>query len=491
MRWLWFVAPAAVALAALLLSLTLTPEEQRLRAALAHWMKHMAGPLRFADKTRTRALKRLSPAFEKVVALVGGGVNIGNAVLVPKQAYLSVRAASGSSGSQHATVVGRLAATAPKFLARPLPVYDGAPAENNGVRFSKDPAFMDEVLVEGLEAKAIGKWLTAELRETLMEAPAVWLHVEGKYFSVTQYGSLDADAIDELVGVADAFYAEHGYDPDESLLGDVETSEVQNDSSLAFRDGAKKTTKRARADKNAGGASTEALEPAGGRLRLSSAAVDVGLYALALGLTVLVLGNFAAFHPAALFNSPDVVTNEPWQGGWTTKGFGALVAVESLMVGLVVVQAYLMMSRGQSLGKLLFGSKVVNADGARPGFTKGVLLRQWIFALPPLVVAVVQAKPFSARNFFEQVPTTPVIAVTAVLVALGVTTALSGRALQDRLSGTRVVTTEPWHLVTLQLGTRTQTDLAVWRRLQVLGGLFVLFSGLSVAYLLGAKLLPF
>ncbi|HHH11315.1 MAG TPA: hypothetical protein ENK23_04490 [Sorangium sp.] len=229
--------------------------------------------------------------------------------------------------------------------------------------------------------------------------------------------------------------------------------------------------------------------PAPASLRLRSAAIDVGLYLVALAAIALVVGKLSAFHPAALFNSPDAVVDQPWQGGWTTKGVGALVAAESLLVGLVALQAYLTATRGRSIGKWLLGAKVVDRDGNAPNFVRGVLLRQWLWAAVPLVVAAVRAKPFSARTFFEQIPTAAVMAVAAAMVVLAVASSVAGgtRGLHDRIAQTHVVTAPAWRLPALQLGNSSHPDPIIVARLQTLGALFVVMAGLSVAYLLGVS----
>jgi uncharacterized RDD family membrane protein YckC len=49
---------------------------------------------------------------------------------------------------------------------------------------------------------------------------------------------------------------------------------------------------------------------------------------------------------------------------------------------LVVVQALLISTRGQSVGKLIVGTRIVRTDGAPAGFLHGVLIRQWLAYLP-------------------------------------------------------------------------------------------------------------
>ena len=111
---------------------------------------------------------------------VGGGAVLAYYELFPKLAYLAEMAADATSGSDHHTVVAKLAKPGPTFTVRPLPIVEGARVENTGVKFPKDPEFMQLFVVEGEDAKAIGKWLKRSMREALCEYPDVWLHVRGR-----------------------------------------------------------------------------------------------------------------------------------------------------------------------------------------------------------------------------------------------------------------------------------------------------------------------
>lgn len=51
------------------------------------------------------------------------------------------------------------------------------------------------------------------------------------------------------------------------------------------------------------------------------------------------------------------------------------------MLGGQILQWYLISTRGQSLGKLLLGIRIVTVSGSAPGFIYGVLLRQWVFGV--------------------------------------------------------------------------------------------------------------
>ena len=82
----------------------------------------------------------------------------------------------------------------------------------------KDPEFAEQVLVEGSEEKPIRTWLRANIRDTLLEHPDVWLRVQGDTMAVTIYGALDADGLTRLLEVADSIFAEHGPEDAPSLL---------------------------------------------------------------------------------------------------------------------------------------------------------------------------------------------------------------------------------------------------------------------------------
>ena len=55
--------------------------------------------------------------------------------------------------------------------------------------------------------------------------------------------------------------------------------------------------------------------------------------------------------------------------------------VRAFMIVAEVGQWALVAWRGQTVGKLLVGSRIVRGDGAAPGLVHGVLLREWFQAL--------------------------------------------------------------------------------------------------------------
>jgi uncharacterized RDD family membrane protein YckC len=59
-----------------------------------------------------------------------------------------------------------------------------------------------------------------------------------------------------------------------------------------------------------------------------------------------------------------------------------MVAVMGLGFALIVtVQAILVTTSGQSLGKKIVGTRIVRQDGTLPGFLYGVVLRSWLVAM--------------------------------------------------------------------------------------------------------------
>jgi uncharacterized RDD family membrane protein YckC len=55
---------------------------------------------------------------------------------------------------------------------------------------------------------------------------------------------------------------------------------------------------------------------------------------------------------------------------------------------LMIYQWYLIATRGQTLGKKWTGIKIVKMDGSRVDFVSGVVLRNWVLALPGFIPTV-------------------------------------------------------------------------------------------------------
>jgi uncharacterized RDD family membrane protein YckC len=294
------------------------------------------------------------------------------------------------------------------------------------VQFDKDPEFMDHFVVEGTDKRAIIKWLRPSMREALLEFPDAWLRIQGRVMTLTLYGEADAEQLDELVGAADALFAERGAGGGPTLFGDEDAPK-------------KKKRPKARPE------ISEELAPMSARL--SAGVLDAALYAVAIALLIGVLalreGGWATVSVTSLLGPPPAdPLDGAWQGGWTTKGFGALVAAECLLVGLFVYQTYLAARRGESIGKRLFGARVIGQGGEPVSFGRAVLLRTWLIAAIPLAVGAVLTRPFDTRIYlmglFEA--RIALIALGAVLLDLAPLFMGAGRrALHDYIARTRVV----------------------------------------------------
>ncbi len=441
-----------------------------MRRELRRWIDDMLGPLPdeeddFEDDAASRLVPRLPNVLARPVDGCGGGARLADVVLVPGLAYLAVRGSDAMSSSNHYTVACRLHSKAPRFVCRPLAIVDGRPVENDGIAF-EDADFTDHYVVDGDDERAVKEWLGDDVREALMQFPDLWLRVDGQTMTLSYYGYADAEMLDELIEAADIIFAEYGDGDGDPLFGDGPTK------------GAEKT--RADEDEFDDDDVIEVL--ASVQDRLTAGVIDFTLYALGAVLLVAVLGHLPGFHPSTLFNSPDLSVAEPWQGGWTTKGFGALVIVESYLLGLVTWQAYLGVARGQSVGKLLIGLQVNRTEGSERTFVRFVLLRQWVFVGIPLAVAAALARPFSARAFFSNIPTRIPAAVAlgvglVLLVSWITSNKLSG--IQDKIAGTQVVSCERYRLPTVQLGF-WKNDPIVGRRLVWGAFMLIAFIGMNI-----------
>jgi uncharacterized RDD family membrane protein YckC len=65
--------------------------------------------------------------------------------------------------------------------------------------------------------------------------------------------------------------------------------------------------------------------------------------------------------------------------GFLASGLGMAAGVAYL--ALVGLQAYLIATTGQSIGKRWFKIKIVKLDGSQVNFVTGVLVRQWLITL--------------------------------------------------------------------------------------------------------------
>lgn len=473
MRWLWFVGPLMVVATYIVVILTGTTEGARRKSTLVRWLDEFLGPLTGKDgKPLNRRVRALPSALAPIVEACGGGARVADIVLVPQHVYLAVRAADGETLSSQHTVVCRLKKAAPSLLVKPLPILDGRPAENRGLIV--DPEFAESFIVEGESVKAAKKWLEAEVRAELAELPELWLRTEGDVLAMTLYGPLDVDGLDALVGAADALYARFGA-TSATLFGDAanESESGREASKHRSRGGSTGATER---DVAYG-------ELAAPDLRLRAGAIDLALYGIGAFFVAAMNGSFPSFHPIALFNNPDVVVSEPWQGGFTTKGIGAFTAALLFLVGLFVYQTFLAAHHGRSIGKWLVGLKLARDDGSPVDFVHGVLLRKWLPAASVFALASFLTKPFAMGQAFSRVLTYGPLALAAGLVALGVATLSRDRdhrGFHDKLAGTKVVEAERASLVGIQLAATRGMDPMVFGQLTRALGLGVLFLALHV-----------
>lgn len=246
MLWLWYVAPFATLVVWFLTGLPGRHEARRDRE-IARWRALMvpetverkpvgyrehAKSKKSTDKKSTdksadkkpgpRQVTSLPGPLFRVVPELGGGVPLGYYELIEKLAYVAIMGPNLTNGSEYQVVLAKLARPAPWLMACPLPIVDGARLPNTGVQFKKDPDFMGLFMVEGPDAKAIGKWLSRPVRDALRDFPDAWLHVEDRAMALVLYGPVDAERLQELIATADTIFAEHGAEGGPSLLAESE-----------------------------------------------------------------------------------------------------------------------------------------------------------------------------------------------------------------------------------------------------------------------------
>ncbi len=475
MSWLWFMGPLMLLATYLSVVLSGTTEDARRRLQLNRWVDEFLGGLYDRDKKLlSRRVRALPNALLPLVDEAGGGARIADIVLVPQQAYLAVRGGSGQTLSSQHTVVCRLKKAAPSLVVRPLPFVDGRPLDNAGLVI--DTTFGESFIVEGSDVKAAKKWLDSEVRTTLLSLPEAFLRTHGENLTLTLYGSLDADRIDELVAAADALYAHLGAG-NASLLG---TGGRESS-------GAESPVSRTRETQLTAPAARVAVgELATPDLRLKAGFIDATLYGVAAFFVALTNGSFESFHPLALFNNPEFSVAEPWQGGFTTKGIGAFTAALGLLVGLFVYQAYLATHHGRSIGKGLIGLRIVRTNGGPVDFLHAVFLRQWVSLAAVVALAAFLAKPFSSGAMFARLLTFGPLVFGGGLVALGVATLARDRdhrGFHDNVADTKVVEALRVELPRMQLANTKGIDPVVFgQSMAVLGLALLLLFGLAIVY---------
>jgi len=241
MWWLWIVGPI---MAGLIFVLT-GKVDQRALQEIEAWREQLGarraklqkkakaageGKKKKLKDTRPKPVGALPRDFADVIEEIGEGRVVGQYELAPKVAYARFITGDAEGSSDHQSILVRLAEPGPTFTARPLPLLDQKNrVPNTGIEFRKDPEFFSSYLVEAdaTLAKAIGKWLSRDLRELLREHGEVWLCVRGRAMAVTLYGSIRAEKIAQLVELAEVFVAEHGADDGPSLFGDTDRSNVK------------------------------------------------------------------------------------------------------------------------------------------------------------------------------------------------------------------------------------------------------------------------
>lgn len=247
MWWLWIVGPI---MAGLIFVLT-GKVDQRVMQEIEAWQEQLGarraklqkkakaageGKKKKAKDTRPKPVGTLSREFAGVIEEIGEGRVVGQYELAPKVAYARFVMGDAEGSSDHQSILVRLAEPGPTFTARPLPLLDEkTPVPNTGIEFRKDPEFFSAYLVEAdaTLAKAIGKWLSRDLRELLRDNGEVWLCVRGKAMALTVYGSIREEKITGLVELAEVFVAEHGADDGPSLFGETDRSNVKEKSASA------------------------------------------------------------------------------------------------------------------------------------------------------------------------------------------------------------------------------------------------------------------
>ncbi len=177
-----------------------------------------------------KAIGTLGRDFADAIEQIGEGTVLRQYELVPKVVYARFVGGSAKGSSDHQTILVRLAEPAPTFIAKPLPLLDETThVPNTGIEFRKDPEFFSTYIVEAdaANAKAIGKWLSRDLRALMCEHGDVWLYVKGNVLALSVYGLIRADKIEALVDLAEVFVAEHGANNGPSIYGETDRTNVK------------------------------------------------------------------------------------------------------------------------------------------------------------------------------------------------------------------------------------------------------------------------
>lgn len=230
MPWLWYVGPIAVLVVWFLTGLR-TRHEARRDRELERWRALMLpeatqrpsgkrgdGRKAADEDAGPRLVRALPSSLRQMLEVTGGGEVLARYELVRKLAYVVIVGPNAKNGSEYQVVLVKLPEPGPELTVCPLPILDGQPVPNNGVQFKKDPDFMAQFVVEGPNAKAIGRWLSRPVRDVLRDFPDAWLFVRDRVMALAAYGPVDADRLYDLVAIADAILAERGGEDAPPLL---------------------------------------------------------------------------------------------------------------------------------------------------------------------------------------------------------------------------------------------------------------------------------
>ena len=144
------------------------------------------------------------------------------------------------------------------------------------------------------------------------------------------------------------------------------------------------------------------LVPAPRELRAGGVTIDSVAAAAAIGLSIA---------PLLIAGELSSGENTPL----TAAGWAFFLAGIAAFLG---AQAYFVATRGQSVGKMVVGTKIVQMDGSPTSFVKGVLLRSWLVTL---------------------VANIPIVGYLFATVDVLMIFNADCRCLHDRLAGTQVV----------------------------------------------------
>jgi len=126
------------------------------------------------------------------------------------------------------------------------------------------------------------------------------------------------------------------------------------------------------------------------------------------------------------------------QGGNPLKLYTRLglwgYAVGAALLGLVLLQWFLITRRGQSLGKMVVRSRIVRTNGAPLGFVHGVALRNWVLSGPGHLMTMLDVPQDSVLQY---------IYIAVWLIGVLLIYRADRRCLHDHLANTKVIDVSP------------------------------------------------